>query len=100
MAKGEALVAAGRMHAAGLVEVEAARADGRWQAAYEPQRTAEVPPDLAAALAGDARTVAAFGALGRSERYAVMLPLLKARTPQARASALASAVERLAAREE
>ncbi|MDB1086766.1 YdeI/OmpD-associated family protein [Streptomyces sp. ACA25] len=93
--KAEALLAAGRMRPAGLAAIEAARADGRWEAAYEPQRTAEVPPDLAAALAGDARAQAAFARLGRSDRYAVILPLLKARTPETRAKALARAITRL-----
>ena len=97
VAKIEALVAAGRMRPAGLAEVAAAKADGRWEAAYESQRTAEVPPDLAAALAGDAGANAAFERLGRSDRYAVILPLLKARTPEARARTLARAVARLGA---
>jgi len=99
VAKVEALTAAGRMRPPGLAEVAAARADGRWEAAYESQRTAGVPPDLAAALAGDARASAAFDRLGRSDRYAVILPLLKARTPTARARLLAQAVARLAALE-
>ena len=94
--KVEALTAAGRMRPTGLAEVAAAKADGRWEGAYEPQRTAAVPPDLAAALAGDARASAAFERLGRSDRYAVMLPLLKARSPEARARALARALARLA----
>ena len=97
VAKVEALMAAGRMRPAGLAEVAAAKADGRWEAAYESQRTAEVPPDLAAALAGDARANAAFERLGRSDRYAVILPLLKARSPETRARLLARAVARLAA---
>jgi uncharacterized protein YdeI (YjbR/CyaY-like superfamily) len=97
VAKAEALIAAGRMRPAGLAEVAAAQADGRWQAAYESQRAAAVPPDLAAALASDARASAAFGRLGKSGRYSVILPLLKARTPQTRARVLARVVARLAA---
>jgi uncharacterized protein YdeI (YjbR/CyaY-like superfamily) len=100
VAKVEALMAAGRMQPAGLAEVAAAKADGRWQGAYESQRTAAIPPDLAAALAGDARAKAAFDRLGRSGRYAVILPLLKARTPGTRARSLARAIERLAAAQE
>ncbi|MGH8833499.1 MAG: YdeI/OmpD-associated family protein [Actinomycetes bacterium] len=96
VAKVEALMAAGRIRPAGLVEVEAAQADRRWQGAYESQRTAAIPPDLVAALAGDARANAAFERLGRSDRYAVILPLLKARTPETRARTLARAIERLA----
>ncbi|SIN36932.1 YdeI/OmpD-associated family protein [Micromonospora cremea] len=96
VAKVEALTATGRMRPAGLAEVAAAKADGRWEAAYESQRTAAVPPDLTAALAGEPRAAAAFERLGRSARYAVILPLLKARTPETRAKVLAQAVARLA----
>jgi uncharacterized protein YdeI (YjbR/CyaY-like superfamily) len=99
VAKVEALTAAGRMRPRGLAEVEAAKADGRWAAAYESQRTAAVPADLAAALAGDGLANAAFERLGRSDRYAVILPLLKARTPEARARVLAREVARLAGQE-
>ena len=95
VAKVEALTAAGRMRPAGLAEVAAATADGRWEAPYDPQRWAEVPPDLAAALAGDTRADAAFERLGRSDRYAVILPLLKARTPQTRSRRLARALAQL-----
>ena len=97
VAKVEALMAAGRMRPAGFAEVAAAKADGRWAAAYESQRAAAVPPDLAAALAGNAGANAAFERLGRSDRYAVILPLLKARSPDTRARLLALAVARLAA---
>jgi len=55
VAKVEALTAAGRMRAPGLAEVEAAKADGRWAAAYESQRNATVPADLAAARGSHGR---------------------------------------------
>jgi uncharacterized protein YdeI (YjbR/CyaY-like superfamily) len=97
VARVEALAAAGRMRPSGLAAVEAAKADGRWAAAYESQRNAAVPPDLAAALELDDQAMAAFASLGRSERYAVILPLLKARSPQQRAERLNVAVARLAA---
>ena len=93
------LTAAGRMRPAGLAEVAAATADGRWAAAYEAQRTAEVPPDLAAALSANTRAQDAFERLGKSARYAVILPLLKARTPTTRARILAQSIETLAAPE-
>lgn len=64
VARVEALVAAGRMRPPGLAAVEAAKADGRWEAAYESQRNATVPPDLAAALDHDDRAKAAFESLG------------------------------------
>ncbi|NUT37937.1 MAG: OmdA domain containing protein [Hamadaea sp.] len=90
-----ALTAAGRMRAPGLTEVAAAQADGRWESAYASQATAEVPPDLAAALESDPRASRAFEARGRTDRYALILRLLKARTPAARAAQLAKALAEL-----
>jgi uncharacterized protein YdeI (YjbR/CyaY-like superfamily) len=95
-AKVEALAAAGRMRPAGLAEVAAARVDGRWDGAYAPQRAGVVPPDLAAALDADPRARAVFDGLGRSARYAVVLPLLRARTDATRARLLDRAVAALA----
>jgi uncharacterized protein YdeI (YjbR/CyaY-like superfamily) len=89
------LIEAGRMRPSGLAEVERARADGRWEAAYERQSTAAVPPDLAAAIAADPVAAATFEGLGKSERYVVLLPILKATTPAARAKAVARAVDAL-----
>jgi uncharacterized protein YdeI (YjbR/CyaY-like superfamily) len=91
----ERLLADGRMRPAGLAEVEAAQADGRWDAAYERQSTADVPVDLTSALADDDVARSAFEALSRSGRYAVLLPILKATSPGARARQVARAVERL-----
>ncbi|MDT0568399.1 YdeI/OmpD-associated family protein [Streptomyces sp. DSM 3412] len=89
------LTAAGRMRAGGLAEVAAARADGRWAAAYESQKNAVVPEDLAAALERSPSAKAAFEALGRTERYLAMLGVLRARTPSQRAARSAAAVTRL-----
>ncbi|PYI38083.1 OmdA domain containing protein [Arthrobacter psychrolactophilus] len=93
--RAEALIAAGRMRPAGWAEIEDAKADGRWDAAYEPQRTARVTEELTAALANDARSRTAFEALGRSEQYLLMLPLLKAYTPKMREAALLRLMTRL-----
>jgi uncharacterized protein YdeI (YjbR/CyaY-like superfamily) len=98
VAKVEDLVAAGRMRPAGLAEVEAAKADGRWAAAYESQRNATVPPDLAAALAASPRAARAFEALGRTQRYGVILKLITARTAAVRGAQLRRAVAALEAR--
>ncbi|MFH8365433.1 YdeI family protein [Streptomyces sp. NPDC018031] len=86
--KVEALTAAGRMREPGLAEVLKAKADGRWAAAYESQRTATVPPDLAAALDADPAARSAFEALDRSGRYLTILPLLQALTPESRRTRL------------
>lgn len=95
-AKVEELTAAGRMRPAGQAEVDAAQADGRWEAAYVAQRDATVPPDLEAALAANPVAAAAFAALGRTARYRVILALETARTDTARARQLELAVSRLA----
>ncbi|MFG2938972.1 YdeI family protein [Streptomyces sp. NPDC048282] len=89
------LTEAGRMRPAGLAEVAAARADGRWEVAYEPQSEARVPEDLAAALERNPEAGAAFDALGRTERYQVIFGLLTARTARGRAARLAAALTEL-----
>lgn len=68
--KVEQLIAAGKMAPAGLREVEAAKADGRWEAAYHSASTMEVPPELAAALAKNRKARAFFETLDSSHRYA------------------------------
>lgn len=95
--RAEALIAAGRMRPAGFAEIEAARADGRWDAAYASQRTARVPPDLTAALAADDAARAHFESLGRSERYAAILPVLQARHEAGRAAQVGRMLARLGA---
>lgn len=97
VARVEAMAAAGRMREPGLAAVAAAKADGRWGAAYESQRNVTVPPDLAAALAANPRARQAFEALGKTERYLVILPLLKTRTPAGRAARIEKTIATLSA---
>lgn len=89
------LTAAGRMRTGGLAEVAAARADGRWAAAYASQKEATVPDDLAAALAENPAARDAFDRLGRTDRYLLVLTLLKARTPRTRETRLRSVLAAL-----
>jgi len=93
--KVEQLVAAGRMRPPGLAEVAAAKADGRWDAAYESQRDATVPPDLAAALSASPAAAAAFASLSRTSQYAVILDVVTARTPRTRSAHVSKAVAEL-----
>ncbi len=86
--KVEALIAAGRMREPGLAAIRAAKADGRWDAAYQSQRNATVPHDLAAALAHDERARDRFEHLDRTQQYALFLRLMKARTAGDRAAHL------------
>lgn len=84
-ARAEALIASGAMKQPGLAEVERARADGRWERAYEGSRTAEVPTDLATALARNPRARAFFDALDRANRYAILWRVQNAKKPETRA---------------
>lgn len=96
VAKVEALLTAHRMAPAGMAEVAAAQADGRWAAAYPAQRDAVTPDDLAAAIAADPVADARWSDLGRTEQYAVMLPVFRAVGGVARERAVLAAVRRLA----
>ncbi len=69
------LTTEGRMRPRGLAEVERAKADGRWDAAYDGSRTIEVPPDLAAAVAASPRAQAMFDVLTAQNRYAFLFRL-------------------------
>jgi uncharacterized protein YdeI (YjbR/CyaY-like superfamily) len=82
--KAEALIAAGRMRPTGLAEVEAAKSDGRWEAAYEGQRTAKVPADLQRELDANAAAAKFFASLDGANRYAILYRLDEAKKPETR----------------
>ncbi|HEY7173476.1 MAG TPA: YdeI/OmpD-associated family protein [Micromonosporaceae bacterium] len=90
--KAEALIASGSMRPAGLREVERARADGRWEAAYASQSNATVPDDLAAALAADPEAAAFFETLSAVNRYAILYRVHDAKRPETRAQRIAKFV--------
>ncbi|HEX8568914.1 MAG TPA: YdeI/OmpD-associated family protein [Caulobacteraceae bacterium] len=92
----EALVAAGRMTPAGLAEVERAKADGRWDAAYPPASRMEVPDDLRAALGANPQAAAAFQTLDAANRYAILYRLHDAKKPETRARRIEQFVAMLA----
>ena len=94
--KAERLIADGLMQPAGLAEVEAARADGRWEAAYEGQATATVPPDLAAELDRNPAAREFFGTLTGVNRYAILYRIQDAKRPETRARRIATFVAMLA----
>lgn len=97
--KAEALIAAGRMQPAGLREVERAKADGRWDAAYAGQSTATVPDDLQAALDADPAAAEAFAGLNSSNRYAILFRVHNAKKPETRARRIEKFVAMLRAGE-
>lgn len=80
----EGLIAAGRMRPPGLAQVEAAVSDGRWEAAYEGQRTAEVPPDLQRELEARPAARKFFDALDSANRYAIIYRLDEAKKRETR----------------
>jgi uncharacterized protein YdeI (YjbR/CyaY-like superfamily) len=80
-----ALIEAGRMQPAGLREVERARADGRWDAAYDAPSTAMVPDDLQAALDASPAAAEFFATLNSQNRYAILHRIQTAKRPETRA---------------
>ena len=92
----ERLHAEGRMHPAGQAEVERAKADGRWDAAYAGQASIEVPPDLAEALAAEPKAQAMFEALNSQNRYAVLYRITTAKRSDTRARRIEQFVAMLA----
>lgn len=92
----ERLEAEGRMTDAGRAEVERAKADGRWDAAYGGQATAEIPADLAAAIAANPDAQAWFDVLTGTNRFALYYRVTEARRPETRARRIANLVEGLA----
>lgn len=96
VARIESLLAAGRMRPAGLREVEAARADGRWDAAYDGAKSMEVPPELAKALAKSRKAKAFFDTLDKTNRYAVCWRVQTAVKPETRQARVEKLVAMLA----
>ena len=98
-ARAERLIEAGRMRPAGHAAIEAARTDGRWDAAYAPPSTATVPSDLQAALDANADAAAFFATLSGTNRYAILYRVEDAKRPETRARRIKKYVEMLARKE-
>ena len=97
--KATALIESGRMRPAGLSEVERARQDGRWDAAYESQSVAAVPEDLQAALDADPRAAEFFATLDSANRYAVLYRVHEVKRASTRAARIEKFVAMLHAHE-
>jgi uncharacterized protein YdeI (YjbR/CyaY-like superfamily) len=94
--KALALIEAGLMQPAGLAEVERAKADGRWDAAYDPPSRATVPEDLRAALDRNARAAAFFATLDSRNRFAVLYRVQSAKKAETRQQRIAAVIALLA----
>jgi uncharacterized protein YdeI (YjbR/CyaY-like superfamily) len=90
------LTEAGRMQPAGQQQVDAAKADGRWDAAYAPMRSATIPADLRAAIAANRRAEKTFSTLGRQNLFALTFRTNNVKTAVGRARKIASLVAMLA----
>ena len=95
-AKAEALVAAGQMRPAGLLEIDRAKRDGRWDAAYPSASNAVVPDDLQAALDANKKAKAFFATIDGRNRYAVLFRIQNSKKHETRARKIARFVEMLA----
>ncbi len=94
--KAQELTRAGRMQPAGNAAIEATKTSGRWDKAYESQRTAQVPADLAAALKASRKAQAFFEKLDSRNRYAILFRLHNAAKPETRQRRLDKFVAMLA----
>lgn len=92
------LIEEGRMKPAGLREVERAKADGRWEAAYEPQSTATVPDDFRRELEKNEEAREFFATLNSTNRYAILYRIQDAKKPETRARRIEKFVAMLAER--
>jgi uncharacterized protein YdeI (YjbR/CyaY-like superfamily) len=86
----------GRLRAAGLEQIDQAKADGRWNAAYQSQGKAEPPSDFLGALARNPRAKRFFETLDRANRYAIIYRVNDAKRPETRSKRIAKFVEMLA----
>ena len=94
--KAAALVDAGRMRPAGQAEIDAAKADGRWQRAYAGSSVIQVPEDFGAALARNKKAAAFFDALNKTQRYPFLWRIETAKRPETRQKRIVQFVELLA----
>lgn len=95
----EAMIKEGRIEARGLAEVERAKADGRWERAYEGSANAEPPPDFLAALAQNPAASEAYAKLTSQNRFAIYYRLQDAKRPETRARRIGKFIELLASGE-
>jgi uncharacterized protein YdeI (YjbR/CyaY-like superfamily) len=92
----ERLIKSGEMTAAGLKEVEAARSDGRWQAAYDSFSNAAIPDDFLKELARNKKAKAFFATLNNTNLYSIAYRLQTAKKPETREKRMQAIIEKLA----
>ena len=93
--KAERLIASGEMQPAGLAAIEAAKQDGRWDAAHSSQKSISVPEDFQAALDKNRKAKAFFATLNSVNRYAILFRIQTAKKAETRAKRIQQFVEML-----
>ncbi len=94
--KATALTASGRMRPAGRRQVELAKADGRWETAYDSQSTSTIPDDFQQELDANPQAKAFFQTLNRVNRYAILFRIQTAKKPETRAARIQTFIDMLA----
>ena len=89
------LIASGRMQPPGLAAIEAAKASGRWESAYQPWSNPDVPPELAAALDASPNAKRFFETLRGRNRYGIIYRVQTAKKPETKAKRIADFIARL-----
>jgi uncharacterized protein YdeI (YjbR/CyaY-like superfamily) len=95
-AKAEALISAKRMHPAGMREIDRAKQDGRWAAAYSSASTSTIPDDLQRALDANKKAKAFFATLNSQNRYSILFRIQNVKKAETRAKKIAQFIEMLA----
>lgn len=93
--KAEALISAGRMRPAGLIEIERAKLDGRWDTAYSSASTSTIPDDLQQALDANQKAKAFFATLNSQNRYAILFRIQNVKKAETRIKKIAQFIEML-----
>ena len=92
----ERLIRAGKMKSSGLVEIEAAKKDGRWKAAYDSPSNAEIPEDFLKSLKKNKKAEAFFKSLNKTNLYSIAYRLQTAKTPETREKRMKIILEMMA----
>jgi uncharacterized protein YdeI (YjbR/CyaY-like superfamily) len=93
--KAEALISAGKMHPTGLREINRAKQDGRWEAAYSSASTSTVPDDLQQALNGNPKAKQFFATLNSQNRYAILFRIQNVKRAETRARKISQFIDML-----
>lgn len=93
--KAEQLIKQGKMQSAGMKQIEVAKADGRWEAAYASQKNMEIPEDFQAELDNNSEAKAFFDTLNKTNRFAIYFRITTAKKHETRRARIEKFIEML-----